>query len=101
VTVPQYPQEPSDKSKFVAGLWQMVPAALFGLGGIGRLYAGHTSLGLIQLGVTILGWISFVLGFVLGFTWIFFALAWLWFIIDGVVLMTGHPVDGQGRPMRG
>src|SRR5690349_3494210 len=52
----------SDKSKVVAGLLQMLPGFLLGLGGIGRLYAGHTTLGILQLGATLVGWASFWCG---------------------------------------
>lgn len=90
----------SDKSKIVAGLLQILPGFILGLGGIGRLYAGHTMLGLIQLVATVIGWISFWCGFFTGFTFVIFGLAWLWFVIDGIVLLAGRPVDGQGRPLR-
>jgi len=26
--------------------------------------------------------------------------AWLWFVVDGIVLLAGHPRDGQGRLLR-
>lgn len=93
-------QEFSDKSKVIAGLLQLLPGFLFGLGGIGRLYAGHTSLGVIQLVATVIGWISFGCGFLLFFPYFFFGLIWLWFVIDGILLIAGNPVDGQGRPLR-
>ena len=25
---------------------------------------------------------------------------WLWFVIDGIVMLAGRPVDGQGLPLR-
>ena len=104
MTVSQY-QDPyqvqwSDKSKIVAGLLQLIPGFLLGLGGIGRLYAGHTMLGIIQLVATVMGWISFWCGFAFVLPFFVFAAMWIWFVIDGVVLLVGRPVDGRGRPMR-
>lgn len=87
----------SDKSKVVAGLLQILPGFILGLGGIGRLYAGHTMLGILQLGATLFGWISFWCGFLLAFPFLFFGAVWLWFVIDGIILLAGRPVDGQGR----
>ena len=104
VTIPQY-QDPyavewSNKSKIVAGLLQILPGFVLGLGGIGRLYAGHTALGFIQLAATVVGWISFWCGFALFLPFFVFAAMWIWFVIDGIVLLAGRPVDGQGRLLR-
>ena len=90
----------SDKSKIIAGLLQIVPGFLFGLGGIGRLYAGNTVLGIAQIAATIIGWISFWCGFLLVLPFFVFGAVWLWFVIDGIVMIAGRPVDGQGRPLR-
>ncbi|GHJ50681.1 hypothetical protein Cs7R123_80270 [Catellatospora sp. TT07R-123] len=90
----------SDKSKVTAGLLQLLPGFLLGLGGIGRLYAGHTALGVTQLVATLIGWISLWCAFVLFVPVAIFTGVWLWFVIDGIVLMSGNPVDGQGRPLR-
>jgi TM2 domain-containing membrane protein YozV len=90
----------SDKSKVAAALLQILPGFILGLGGIGRLYAGNTALGVIQLGATVVGWISFWCGFVTGVSFIVFGMVWLWFVIDGLVMLAGRPVDGQGRPLR-
>lgn len=69
----------SDKSKLVAGLLQiLVPL------GIGRMYMGHTGLGVAQLLVTI-----FTCG-----------LGSLWPFIDGIIILAGSPRDSQGRPMK-
>ena len=70
----------SDKSKLVAGLLQiLVPL------GIGRMYMGHTGVGVAQLLVTI-----FTCG-----------LGSIWPFIDGIVILVGSNVrDGQGRPMK-
>jgi TM2 domain-containing membrane protein YozV len=91
----------SDKSKIVAGLLQLLPGFAFAFGGIGRIYAGQTTLGVIQIVVSVLGWIAFWCGFLLFFvTWIIPLGAWLWAVIDGIVLMAGRPVDGNGRLLR-
>lgn len=69
----------SDKQKLVAGLLQiLIPL------GIGRFYAGQTGLGVAQLLVTI-----FTCG-----------LGALWPFIDGIIILTGRPVDQNGRPLR-
>ncbi len=90
----------SDKSKVAAGLLQLLPGFFLGLGGIGRLYAGYTSLGVAQIVVSVLGWICFICGFFLIFPFIVPIGAWLWAIIDGIILLAGRPVDGQGRLLR-
>jgi len=68
----------SDRSKVVAGLLQ-----LFLPIGIGRLYAGHTGIGIAQLLLTL-----------------FFGLGVIWAFIDGIVILAGRPTDGNGRPLR-
>jgi TM2 domain-containing membrane protein YozV len=90
----------SDKSKIVAGLLQLIPGFLFAFGGIGRLYAGHRSLGIIQIVVSVVSWIAFWCGFVFVLPWFFTAAAWIWFVVDGIVLIAGRPVDEYGRPLR-
>jgi hypothetical protein len=69
----------SDKSKLVAGLLQILLPL-----GIGRMYMGHTGLGVAQLLVTL-----FTCG--IGSVWPF---------IDGIVILAGSPRDGHGRPMK-
>jgi hypothetical protein len=95
----------SDKSKVVAGLLQIVLGFLFALGGVGRLYAGNTGLGVAQIVVSALAWASFWCGvftlpFLLGAPFLVYGGIWLWFVIDGIMLMVGRPVDGQGRLLR-
>jgi TM2 domain-containing membrane protein YozV len=97
---PMTGQPYSDKSKVAAGLLQLLPGFFLGLGGIGRLYAGYTSLGVAQIVVSVLGWICFICGFFLIIPFIVPIGAWLWAIIDGIVLLAGRPVDGQGRLLR-
>ena len=67
----------SDRSKVVAGLLQ-----LFLPIGIGRLYAGHTGIGIAQLLLTL-----------------FFGIGVIWAFIDGIVILAGRPTDGNGRPL--
>ena len=69
----------SDKTKLVAGLLQILLPL-----GIGRMYMGHTGIGVTQLLVTI-----FTCG-----------IGGLWPFIDGIVLLAGNPRDANGRPMR-
>ena len=68
----------SDKQKLIAGLLNIF------LAGVGRMYAGHVGLGVTQLLVAI-----FTCG-----------LGSLWSLIDGILMLTGDPVDGEGRPLR-
>lgn len=90
----------SDKSKVVAGLLQMLPGFFIGLGGVGRLYAGNTGLGITQICLTVVGWISFWCGFLLIFPFMIYLGLAVWFVVDGIVMLAGRPVDGQGRPLR-
>ncbi|MDG3014716.1 NINE protein [Speluncibacter jeojiensis] len=78
----------SDKSKVAAGLLSI----FFGFFGIGRFYAGHTGLGIAQLAVNI-ALTLFTLGL-----WLF--AAWIWPLVDGIVLLAGNPRDQYGRPLR-
>ncbi|UXA20340.1 NINE protein [Mycobacterium sp. SMC-4] len=73
----------SEKSKLVAGLLQLL--GLVGLVGIGRIYLGHTGLGVAQL---VVGIITCGIGAV------------IWGIIDAVLILTDRVRDPQGRPLR-
>ncbi|MGE2737994.1 NINE protein [Mycolicibacterium vaccae] len=73
----------SDKSKVVAGLLQLL--GLVGLVGIGRIYMGNTSLGVVQL---VVGLITCGVGAV------------IWGIVDAVLILTDRVRDPQGRPLR-
>jgi TM2 domain-containing membrane protein YozV len=95
----------SDKSKLAAGLLQLLPGFFLFLGGIGRLYAGQAGIGVGQLVLSGLTYLSFccagvTLGLALVVAIPLAAAAWLWAVIDGIVLLAGTPVDGQGRPLR-
>jgi TM2 domain-containing membrane protein YozV len=106
VGVPAYDpltgQPYSDKSKLAAGLLQLLPGLIFAVGGIGRLYAGNIALGVTQLVLSFaVGWVAFFCGFFLFLIpWVITGGLWLWFIIDGIMMLAGRPVDGQGRPLR-
>ncbi|WP_432988095.1 TM2 domain-containing protein [Dactylosporangium sp. CA-233914] len=92
----------SDKSKLAAGLLQLLPGLFFAIGGIGRLYAGNIALGVTQLILSFaVGWVAFICGwFLFAIPWVVTGGLWLWFIIDGIMMLAGRPVDGQGRPLR-
>jgi TM2 domain-containing membrane protein YozV len=90
----------SDKSKVVAGLLQLILGALFTLGGVGRLYAGNTTIGIVQIVATVVAWASFWCGFLLVLPFFITAVIWVWFVVDGIVMLAGRPVDGQGRLLR-
>ena len=68
----------SDKDKMTAGLLQ------FFLVGAGRIYIGHTGIGIAQILVTI-----FTCG-----------VGVFWPLIDGIMMLTGSVRDAQGRPLR-
>lgn len=70
----------SDKSKVVAGVLQLLVGGL----GVGRFYKGDIGIGVAQLVVTIV-----TLG-----------IGALWPFIDGILMLTGRPLDRQGRPLR-
>ena len=72
----------SDKQKVLVGGLQMI-ALIFGIGGIGRLYAGHTGTGVAQLLLSCVG------------------IGAIWSIIDGILIFTNdRATDGQGRILR-
>lgn len=78
----------SDKSKLVAGLLQIFLGSL----GVGRFYIGDNTIGGIQLGLTIIGYITaiFLIGFVL-----IFGVA-IWALVDGIMMLTGSVRDKNG-----
>ncbi len=86
----------SEKSKLTAGLLQVLLTFMCGIGGVGRLYAGQTGIGLAQLLGMLL---SIPLMFlIIGF--LTFPAFVLWSLIDGVLMLTGRPVDARGLPLR-
>jgi TM2 domain-containing membrane protein YozV len=90
----------SDKSKVTAGLLQLLLGFFLGIGGVGRLYAGHTNLGVAQLVLGIVAWTGLICLWWMIVPIFFFVGIWLWFVIDGIMLLTGNPVDVYGRPLR-
>ena len=80
----------SDKSKVVAGLLQLL--GLVGVLGIGRIYLGYTTLGIIQLvGGLVFGLITCGIGFIVPV---------IWGIVDAVLILTDKVRDSAGRPLR-
>ena len=73
---------PSDKSKTVAGLLQLL--SLVGIGGIGRFYIGDIGMGVAQL---LVGWLTCGIGLI-------------WSIVDAVLILSDKVHDSQGRPLR-
>jgi hypothetical protein len=90
----------SDKSKLTAGLLQLLLGLMLGLGGVGRLYAGNTALGVTQIVLSVVGWICLVCLSWLIVPILVFVGLWIWFWVDGIVMLAGRPVDGYGRPLR-
>ncbi|MBX3459247.1 MAG: TM2 domain-containing protein [Planctomycetes bacterium] len=71
----------SDKQKMMVALLQLI--GWFGIGGIGRLYAGHTGTGVAQLLLSCTG------------------IGQIWSIIDGFIILTSDTTtDGNGLPLR-
>ncbi|MCX6473497.1 MAG: TM2 domain-containing protein, partial [Rhodococcus sp.] len=64
--------------------------------GIGRLYIGSTTIGVLQLLGIFLGYILLFL--VVGIVVV--PAIWIWAFIDGIMMLTGSVRDGQGRPLR-
>jgi TM2 domain-containing membrane protein YozV len=73
----------SDKSKVVAGFLQLI--GVLGIVGVGRIYLGYTGLGVAQL---IVGLLTCGIG------------AFIWGIVDAVLILTDKVRDPQGRPLR-
>jgi hypothetical protein len=80
----------SEKQKILAAILQL----LVGFG-VGRLYMGHTNLGMAQL-------IACAVGFVGAFfTCGLSAVVFLWPFVDGIMILVGQDIrDGQGYPLR-
>jgi len=88
----------SEKSRTVAGVLQIV-LGFITVGGVGRMYAGNTAVGVSQLIVCVIAWLM-ICGGGEAFALLVLTGAWLWSWIDGIVLLTGRPVDAEGRPLR-
>ncbi len=98
--IPAMPLQYSQKSKVAAGCLQLFPGFFLCFGGIGRLYAGHTAVGVVQIMASMVGWMAIFCGFFLIFPFFFAFAIEMWFVIDGIILMAGTPRDGFGLPMR-
>lgn len=89
-----YTGEPlSSKSKMAAGLLSIFLGTL----GVGRFYMGHTTMGAIQLALTVIGWLT---------SWLIVGLfvvagVSIWAFIDGIMILVGSNVrDGNGYKMK-
>ena len=86
----------SDKERLTAGLLQLLPLML-GVAGIGRLYTGHTAIGVVMLVGTISGWVLTCV--LIGLLWAI--PLWIWGLIDGILMLTNRQfTDAQGRVLR-
>lgn len=98
---PHMPIEPlsgrpySGKNRTSFALLQVL-LGMIGIGGIGRMYAGHVGLGVGQLITGIVCWIIGACFAILIFPLILPIGAMLWFVIDGLVTTK----DGQQLPLR-
>ena len=79
-TVDQYGRPLSDKSKLVAGLLGI----FLGGFGVGRFYLGYTTIGVLQLVVTV----------------VTCGLGSLWGLVDGIIILMGNVPDAEGRTLR-
>jgi len=70
----------SDKSKIAAGLLQI----FLGGFGVGRFYLGYSTIGILQLVVSLLTC----------------GLGTIWPLIDGIIILMGNVPDAHGRPLR-
>ena len=70
----------SDKSKLTAGLLQI----FLGGFGVGRFYLGYTTIGVLQIVVTI----------------VTCGVGSIWGLIDGIMILIGNVPDPQGRMLR-
>ncbi|KAA1426329.1 hypothetical protein F0U47_14970 [Nocardioides antri] len=86
----------SDKERLTAGLLQLIPS-MMGIPGIGRLYTGHTAIGLIQLIGAVSGWVFTCI--LIGLLWAI--PLWIWGVVDGILMLTNKRfTDAQGRVLR-
>lgn len=91
----------SDKSKVAAGLLQL----FLGGFGVGRFYLGYGMIGGLQLGLYMVGWFFFFLGFItfgigMAISVLFFLGVGVWALIDAIMMFTGSVKDAQGRTLR-
>ena len=85
---PVQPVPADAKSKLAGGLLGIFLGGL----GIHRFYLGYAGIGVAQLILCLLGFVT------CGIT---SAIAWLWGLIEGIMILTGGiNRDAQGRPLR-
>jgi TM2 domain-containing membrane protein YozV len=82
----------SDKTLAAAGCLQL----FLGMFGAGRFYIGSTTIGGIQLGLTIFGFVSSII--LVGVFVLLGMMVWSW--VDAIMMFTGSVTDGQGRKLR-
>ncbi|WP_220793695.1 TM2 domain-containing protein [Nocardioides stalactiti] len=86
----------SDKERLMAGLLQLLPL-MVGVAGVGRLYTGHTAIGIVMLVGTISGWVMTCL--LIGLLWA--VPIWIWGLVDGILMLTNKRfTDADGRLLR-
>ncbi|HEY7054621.1 MAG TPA: TM2 domain-containing protein [Mycobacterium sp.] len=78
--VDQYGRPLSDKSKLTAGLLGI----FLGSFGVGRFYLGYTTIGVLQLVVSL----------------VTCGIGGLWGLIDGIIIIAGNVPDAEGRTLR-
>lgn len=77
----------SDKSKVAAGLI----ALFFGAFGVHRFYLGYTTIGIVQLVMTVLSPCTLFISL---------AVSSVWALIDAILIFTGSLPDADGRELR-
>lgn len=93
---PTYGAQPygvSDKSAVAAGVLQL----FLGTFGVGRFYIGDATLGSIQLGIGVVGWVLF--WFLCGIGLVLLIPLWIWNLVDAIMMFTGSVRDAQGRKL--
>lgn len=78
--VDAYGRPLSDKSKLTAGLLQI----FLGSFGVGRFYLGYTTIGVLQLVVSL----------------VTCGIGSIWGLIDGILILIGNVPDPEGRTLR-
>jgi TM2 domain-containing membrane protein YozV len=78
--VDAYGRPLSDKSKLTAGLLQIFLGSI----GVGRFYLGYTTIGVLQIVVTV----------------VTCGVGSIWGLIDGIMILIGNVPDPQGRMLR-
>jgi TM2 domain-containing membrane protein YozV len=78
-----YSQQPQPVQKdFTTAI---ILSVLLGALGVDRFYLGYTGLGIVKLAVALLS---------------FGTIAWIWWIVDIILIATGKLTDSRGIPLR-